>query len=394
MSLLNSPRRDSLVQWLLAGVREERDIAQIFMQLCTRLVDCGVELSRASLHIRVYHPQWLGTRIIWARGQSRPDVQIVGYEVVATATFLQSPYRVVFSTGSEIRQKLQIHGPHAFPLYEELREQGHSEYTGWPIDHTQGKRHLITFSTDRPNGFDDSDIIFLREILPVFSLVSEIRVKNQLARTLLETYVGPHASEQILDGATTRGSGVSINAAIMICDLRGFTKLSDRRPRDEVISILNQYFDAVAGPVDRHGGEILKFIGDGLLAIFPLEQPRACENLLQAVYDAQEAIAMAQRTGLADELRYGTGVHVGEVMYGNIGSQKRLDFTVIGPAVNLASRLENLTKELQRPVLISSEFVKLANCSERTERMGLHNLRGFEEPVEVHALRLPAHTFA
>ncbi|MCV9966719.1 adenylate/guanylate cyclase domain-containing protein [Pararhizobium sp. BT-229] len=392
MSVLDDRDHEAIARWLLAGVHEESDLAEIFTQLCNRLVDFGVDLSRASLHILLHHPQWLGTRILWARGRSTPDVQTVGYEVQATDVFLKSPFRVVLSTGVAIRQKLQIHGPHPFPLYEELRQEGHVEYTAWPIDHTQGKRHLATFSTDRPSGFDDGEIAFLREILPLFSLVSEIRVKNQLARTLLETYVGPHASEQILDGATTRGSGVSINAAIMICDLRGFTKLSDRRPRDEVIFILNQYFDTVAGPIERHGGEILKFIGDGLLAVFPLEEPRACENLLQAVFEAHEAIAVDQGRALADELRYGTGIHVGEVMYGNIGSMKRLDFTVIGPAVNLASRLENLTKELQRPVLISSEFVRLAGCAHRTECMGWHHLRGFEEPMEVHALRLPPHT--
>ncbi|MDI7861600.1 adenylate/guanylate cyclase domain-containing protein [Rhizobiaceae bacterium n13] len=378
--------RDALLSWLMAGVREELGVEQIFLQLCNRLVACGIDLSRASLHFRVHHPQWLGTRIIWSRGQPALDVQTVAYEVEATDTFRKSPFQIVFTTGSEVRQDLRMCGPLRFALYEELRQEGHTDYTAWPIEHTQGKRHLVTFATDRASGFSDGEIALIREVLPLFSLVSEIRIKNQLARTLLQTYVGPHASEQILDGATTRGSGVSLNAAIMICDLRGFTRLSDRRSRDDVISILNQYFDAITGPIEKYGGEILKFIGDGLLAVFPLEQPEACENLLRAVSEAQDAIAASQ---LGHELRYGTGIHVGEVMYGNIGSQKRLDFTVIGPAVNLASRLENLTKELQRPVLISSEFVKRAGCADRTKCMGLHNLKGFEDAVEVHALCSP-----
>ena len=389
MHNLDSANRHSLVNWLISGVRDELQIEPIFLQLCDRLVSCGVSLSRASLHLRVHHPQWLGTRVVWVKDQPEADITTIGYDVEATDAFLRSPFRVVIGSGVEIRQPLQIYGPHQFPVFEELKEEGHTDYTAWPIDHTQGKRHLATFSTSEPGGFTEEEMALFREILPLFSLVSEIRLKNQLALTLLQTYVGPHAGEQILDGATTRGSGMSVNAAIMICDLRDFTKLSDRRPRDEVISILNQYFDVIADPIERHGGEILKFIGDGLLAIFPLEQPGACADLLQAVFEAQETIKGLQGTALGYEVRYGTGIHLGEVMYGNIGSKKRLDFTVIGPAVNIASRLEALTKELQRPVLISADFVRMAGCSDQTECLGSYNLRGFEQPVEVHALRLP-----
>ena len=165
-----------------------------------------------------------------------------------------------------------------------------------------------------------------------------------------------HASELILAGATRRGSGTTVRAAIMICDLRDFTRISDNWPRDDVIDLLNDYFDAMSEPIARHGGEILKFIGDGLLAIFPLSEPNACANLLQAVAEARQAmIALNEKNGETGRapLNYGIGVHVGDVMYGNIGSRSRLDFTVIGPAVNMASRLETLTKQLGKPVLLS-----------------------------------------
>ncbi len=204
----------------------------------------------------------------------------------------------------------------------------------------------------RPTGpevFDDANIAGLLRLLPVLALVSEIRVKNRLARTLLETYVGSHASELILAGATRRGSGTTVRAAIMICDLRDFTRISDNWPRDDVIDLLNGYFDAMSEPIARHGGEILKFIGDGLLAIFPLSEPQACANLLHAVSEARQAmVALNEKNGETGRapLNYGIGVHVGDVMYGNIGSSTRLDFTVIGPAVNMASRLETLTKQL------------------------------------------------
>lgn len=378
--------RNVLLGWLSTGVREEPSTAAIFLQLCNRLQDRGICLSRSTLHFRVHHPQWLGTRIIWCRDQTQVDEQTVAYDVEATDAFQRSPFHRVILSGKQVRQKIQIVGPHVFPIYEELRAQGHTDYSAWPLDHTQGRRHLVTFATDRPEGFNDDEIALICDILPVFSLVTEIRLKNQLARTLLQTYVGPHASEQILDGATTRGSGVTVSAAVMMCDLRNFTQLSVRRPRDEVIAILNDYFDVIAEPIERHGGEILKFIGDGLLSVFPLDRPDACGRLLSAVTEAHEEVA--RRAAIHQQIRFGTGVHVGEVMYGNIGSTSRLDFTVIGPAVNLASRLESMTKPLQRPVLISGDFVRVAQCGSRTEYLGFQSIVGFDEAVEVHALSL------
>jgi adenylate cyclase len=174
----------------------------------------------------------------------------------------------------------------------------------------------------------------------------------------------------------------------MICDLRDFTKISDNWPRDDVIELLNGYFDAMSEPVVRHGGEILKFIGDGMLAIFPLSQPQACANLLRAVAEARQAMTALNEqnsdTGRAP-LNYGIGVHVGDVMYGNIGSRSRLDFTVIGPAVNMASRLEALTKQLGKNVLLSRQFTDIVEGDFDLERVGEYPVRGFNDPIELFA---------
>jgi len=375
-----------VTEWLAQGLRDEASSERIFVQLCERLTKAGIVLSRSTLHFRVHHPQWLGTRLIWHRGYDHANVENVAYDVEATDVFLRSPFHYVIVTGKEVRQKIQIHGPHKFPVYDELRDQGHTDYAAWPLDHTQGRRHLVTFATDRPEGFSDADIALIQNTLPLFSLVTEIRLKNQLARTLLQTYVGPHASQQILDGATTRGSGTTVSAAIMICDLRNFTLLSGSQDRDRVIDILNEYFDLMADPIERHGGEILKFMGDGLLAVFPLSRPDACQRLIAALTSAYEA--SARRTFSKFPVQFGTGVHVGEVMYGNIGSQRRLDFTVIGPAVNLASRLETMTKQLKRPILISADFVASAGCAAQSDCLGLHSIKGFDEMIEVHALNI------
>ena len=165
-------------------------------------------------------------------------------------------------------------------------------------------------------------------------------------------------------------------------------RISDNWPRDDVIDLLNGYFDAMSEPVTRRSGEILKFIGDGMLAIFPLEQKGACANLLHAVSEARQAmIALnAKNAELGREpLNYGIGIHVGDVMYGNIGSQSRLGFTVIGPAVNMASRLETLTKQLGKPVLLSRAFADLVKGEFELEHAGEHKVRGFSDPIELFA---------
>jgi adenylate cyclase len=273
-----------------------------------------------------------------------------------------------------------------------MRAKGLTDYVAWPLYHTLGKRHIVTFATDRPGGFDDAHIAGLKRLLPVLALISEIRMKNRLARTLLETYVGTHAGELILAGATRRGSGTTVSAAIMICDLRDFTRISDNWPRDDVIDLLNDYFDAISEPVARHGGEILKFMGDGLLAIFPLSEPSACANLLHAVTEARLAMAALNEknngSGRAP-LNFGIGLHVGDVMYGNIGSRTRLDFTVIGPAVNMASRLETLTKQLGKPVLLSRAFADFVERDFDLEHVGEHSVRGFSDPIELFAYNGP-----
>lgn len=402
---MNAPRNDELihsgsdavVDWLTNGTRGERFIDNIFAEMCNRLQEAGIPVKRSTLHTLIQHPQWLGARLMWSDGMREAEIARVDYDVRERSEYIGSSANEILSGATEVRENLErdpaLGRKHA--LYDEMRAKGLTDYVAWPLYHTLGKQHLVTFATDRPGGFDDAHIAALKKVLPVLALVSEIRVKNRLARTLLETYVGAHAGELILAGATRRGTGTTVRAAIMICDLRDFTKISDNWPRDDVIDLLNDYFDAMSDPIARHGGEILKFIGDGLLAIFPLDRPDACANLLRAVAEARQAMtALNQRnsgTGRAP-LNYGIGVHVGDVMYGNIGSTTRLDFTVIGPAVNMASRLEALTKQIGKPVLLSRDFAELVMPEFELERIGQHAVRGFSEPIELFAFQPGAGT--
>ncbi|OKO78707.1 adenylate/guanylate cyclase domain-containing protein [Bradyrhizobium sp. NAS96.2] len=384
-----TPQSDGdVVGWLTNETRDQRFIDNIFAELCIRLQRTGIPLKRATMNLLIQHPQWLGARIIWADGRREAEITRVDYEVRERSEYIGSPVYEIHEGATEVRERLERASDRKHALYDEMRAQGLTDYVAWPLLHTLGKRHVVTFATDRAGGFDNAHIASLMKVLPVLALVSEIRMKNRLARTLLETYVGTHAGEMILAGATRRGSGTTVHAAIMICDLRDFTRISDSWPRDDVIDLLNDYFDAMSEPIARHGGEILKFIGDGLLAIFPLSEPKACANLLHAVSEAREAMAaLSERNSMMGRapMNYGIGVHVGDVMYGNIGSRSRLDFTVIGPAVNMASRLEALTKQLKKNVLLSRAFADLVEHDFALEHVGEHQVRGFSEPIELFA---------
>ncbi len=276
----------------------------------------------------------------------------------------------IFTGANEVRQRLEGLKDTDYPLYRELRDERLTDYIAWPLDHTLGKRHVVTFSSDAPGGFTDDHVSFLRDLMPALTLVSEIRIKNILARDIAANLCRPACKRANSAGATTRGSGTTVGAAILICDLRDFTTISDMWPRDDVIELLNSYFDAMSEPIERHGGEILNSWAMGFWPSFrsATRMPAAtfCCRSRKRVLAMDELNTFNAERGQV-ELRYGVGVHVGDVMYGNIGSRKRLDFTVIGPAVNVASRLETLTKEVGRPVLISKAFVDQAQCGAELE---------------------------
>jgi adenylate cyclase len=384
------PPYSEIMLWLAQSTRDERFMENIFAALCNRLQAAGSPIKRASLNLQIQHPQWLGARMTWCDGMQVADLARFDHDVLTRSEYIGSPAQEIREGADVVRENLERDPAQGrkHAIFDELRGMGLTDYVAWPIHHTLGKRHFVTFATDRPGGFTEEQLAGLFGLLPVLALVSEIRVKNRLARTLLDTYVGSHAGELILAGATRRGSGMTVPAAIMICDLRDFTRISDNWPRDDVIDLLNSYFDAVSEPISRRGGEILKFMGDGLLAIFPLSQPQACANLLHAVAEARQAMKAfneSNREQDREPLNYGVGIHIGDVMYGNIGSRARLDFTVIGPAVNLASRLEALTKQLGKPVVMSRAFAEQVEGEFKLESLGKHAVRGFSDPVELFA---------
>jgi adenylate cyclase len=230
-------------------------------------------------------------------------------------------------------------------------------------------------------------------LLPLIAMVFEIHSARRITEAVLDTYVGTLASRRILRGEIRRGQGERIDAVIWFADLRGFTALSDLRPTDDVIAALNQFFDALAGPIERHGGQILKFLGDGLLAIFPVGdiafRMLACRAALDAALEAHAAVArinVGRAAAGAPPLRFNTALHVGVVVYGNIGSATRLDFTCIGPAVNLTERIEGLAATLGVPVVMSEAFAGSIGEGRTVISLGHHAVKGLMAPPEVFTL--------
>ena len=386
-------RRQAALDWLVNESRDLRFADDLLAELGRRLIDDGLPLARATLHVRSLHPQFMGATMLWRPELERTELIFVTREMVASSGYTNSPIRALYEGAEGIRWRLDIPLPadaEDYGIYADLRDQGITDYMALPMVFTDGKRHACTWSTRQPGGFATADLMRINDLLPVLTMALEIRVNRRIARTLLETYVGRFAGDRILNGEITRGSGTTLRAAIWTCDMRGFTEISERWPRDEVIDHLNEYFDTMAVPVEKQGGEILKFIGDAMLAVFPLDRPDACGRALQAAIEARaamNALNLRRRDAGLSLTGYGIALHVGDVMYGNIGAASRLDFTVIGPAVNIAARLEALTKELRRHVLVSGTLAAACGCDPgRLVRLGSFRLRGVGGEVEAWGL--------
>lgn len=386
-------RLSAALDWLVREATGLPFVETLYAQFCERLRAEGLPIDRATLHLRTLHPQFWGARMLWRPGMMEADVATVPPSMVEDPRFLNSPIKALYDGADGIRQRLDlpdaVHG-HDYGIYDELRAEGITDYVALPMQFTDGKRHAATWATTQPGGFTTEDLVEINDVLPVLAMAVEIRANRRMTKNLLNTYVGRHAGERILSGDIRRGSGATVRAAIWNCDLRGFTRISEQWPRDDVILWLNEYFDVMADPVERHGGEILKFVGDGMLAIFRLESAEACHRALFAAVEARRGMRELNRRRVergSFELGFGVALHVGDVMYGNIGTATRLDFTVIGPAVNVAARLQTLAKELRRQVVLSAPFAMMCGCgAEFLRSLGRYPVRGLEEPLELFGL--------
>ena len=382
-----------IVAWLLEERLNIGQSASLVSCLCERLHELGVPVERATIHMPQLHPQIAARSLLWTRGVGEAVESGHLHADATSEIYLQSPVRHIYEGGLKVRCRIaDPHCPADYPILDDLRGDGYTDYLMLPMSFSTERVNAISFATKDASGFSDLDVATLEAAIPAFGAVMELNHLRRTARTLLDTYVGRHSGEQIFNGAIQRGDGEEIHSVVWYCDLRGFTALSQSQDLNNVIALLNDYFDCVAKPVEDHGGEILKFIGDAMLAIFPCEatEQATCEAADTAIAAAEDALAGIDEINRAreaegrDMIRVGIAIAVGKVMYGNIGATNRLDFTVIGPAVNLVSRLEPLSTDLERPIVVSEG---LARASRRALRpIGRFALKGIADEQAAYTL--------
>jgi adenylate cyclase len=338
----------------------------------------GVPLSHATLYAATLHPQIGGFGWRWWRERTTGEVGAAQADEP-----LHSALGGPIEHGAVRRHRQDGTG---WPLPEELRAAGCTEYLTVPLNHIGRRYPAVGWATDRASGFADTELALLAEVRPALAAVVEAIMTLRTARGLFVTYHGRQVSDRVIDGQVRRGQVEPLRAVIMVTDLRGFTSLADRLPAEALIGLLDDYFQVVASAVQMHGGTVLKFIGDGVLAVFSTDGEPDQAAARAAVAAARRIVAaLAAHKIDGQPIRAGIALHVGTVLYGNVGSSDRLDFTVIGPAVNLAFRLEALTKQLGHPVLASHAFAEAA--AEPLASLGPHPIRGFRGLEEV--FRLP-----
>ncbi len=387
---MNATDLQKLTDWLVDGARSAPNPPQMMAETCERLVAAGLPLWRVGVFVRTLHPEIIGRNFIWRPG-AEVTVGTATYDMLDSPEYQNSPLAIVFNEGREVRSLIDGPDSKRFPFFDDLRAEGVTDYIALPLQQIDRSVHASSWTTRQPGGFTDEQLSALRSLIPALSRVIEITRMRRTATNLLDLYVGNRAGERIMGGQIRRGHADTMHAAIWLSDLRGFTALSDRLPAETVVDILNLYFDCQVSAIKTHGGEVLKFMGDGLLAVFPIDEyvgdiNQVCSDVLEAARESRAKVeAMHYAVGEAIErFRFGVALHVGKILYGNIGGGNRLDFTCIGPAVNLAARLEKIAGRLHRTVLASAAFAH-ASAGGWTD-LGEFPIAGFSKAERVYGL--------
>ena len=389
---MNATDLQKLTDWLIDGARSASSPPRMMAEACERLVRAGLPLWRVGVFVRTLHPDIFGRSFVWRHG-AEVVMGSANFDVLDSDEFRSSPLSVLYSTGKEVRRRLSDSAAiDNSPFLAEMREEGVSDYLAFPLRFTDGSIHSASWTTKRPGGFTEDHIEGLRKVVPPLARVIEIISWRRTASNLLDTYVGNRAGERILGGQIRRGHTDTMHAAIWLSDLRGFTALSDRLPADTVVDILNRYFDCQVSSIRRHGGEVLKFMGDGLLAVFPIDEyvgdiQQVCSSVLEAARESRARVEELQYPigEAVERFRFGVALHVGRILYGNIGGGNRLDFTCIGPAINLAARLEKFAGRLNRTIVASERFAGI--CAGGWTDLGEFPIAGFSKAERVYGLQ-------
>jgi adenylate cyclase len=380
---------DPLARWFVTEAYKISDTSQLVAAAGEQLVKAGIPLYRLAYFQLTLHPEFDGTAYFWRRGQP-VQAQSAPAGLRDRPEFRDNPMAVVYDQRRTLRVRLEDVEPEA-PVLRQFKAEGATDYVALPLLFGNGHVDGLSVISDKPGGFSTADLDRMFQLQFAFTRIVETHSLRDNAANLLDAYVGRAAGRRILDGEVRRGGGQTMDAVIWYCDLRGFTRASDSLPRDTVIALLNDYFDAMGKIVTDAGGEILKFMGDGMLAMFavpgPAERAATAARAARAASSVADAITVLNRIrASADEplVRFGLALHIGEVMFGNIGASNRLDFTVIGPAVNYAARLEKLCSQIGKPILFSAEIAALLDKGAAVPA-GYHTLKDIDEPQAVFA---------
>jgi adenylate cyclase len=379
---------DSIVDWLLTEAPALPSCRHVLQGLIDRLNAEGLQLHRAVLGVGVLHPELMAKTHTWERSGRYVTETEIHHGIETTDQYLDSPFRPLNEGEPFVRHRLT--GPDAripYPVLEEQRDAGSTDYIAIGLPRSDGNAYRSSWTTDRIGGFTDSEIDRLLSLRPVIGVVAELQSRAEMTKSVLNLYLGREAGRRVYAGNIKRGDGQTIHSVLWMCDLRGFTSLSDRIPLNDLIAVLNDYFEAVTGPIHASGGEVLKFIGDAVLGIFRIENEAEIAEISERALSAAE-LAVANMHSLnrrrrreeKDPLNFSIALHVGDAMYGNVGAHDRLDFTVIGPAVNLCARLESLAGSLGEKIICSSEFAAISNAEMKS--VGTHDLKNVEAAVE------------
>src|SRR4029077_18285511 len=371
---------DAIAEWLVGPARRLPTGAAAFDEFSWRMLATGLPLLRVTMHGGTLHPLYLGAALIWWRTTGQTELRMITHEV--RESFAYNPISRVREDGETLRRRLDT-APDTFdfPVLQELMAAGATDYLALPVASAFGGNYAVTFVSDRVGGFTDDEVADMSRVAQRLPVVMDMHSLRAIADNLLTAYLGPMTGPRVLAGHIRRGQGDTITAVLWSSDLRAFTARSDRLPGQRMIEILDVLFDAQARSIAAHGGEILKFIGDGLLAIFPITDAGlagiATRKALEAANETLIALGQLNDAPLLEgepPLKIVIALHVGQVLYGNIGAADRLDFTVIGPAVNLVSRLETVGKALDIPIIVSDDFASA--YGRPLVSLGRHQLRG------------------
>ncbi|MEL6751971.1 MAG: adenylate/guanylate cyclase domain-containing protein [Pseudomonadota bacterium] len=396
--------RETLVseigEWLVDQALSEPDIVTMFDQVCHKLYAIGVPVRRARLTWPTLHPLFTAETIMWHRGQETEFEQFRHQEQASDA-WNASPMKYMLETGNDVLRR-NLDGPNRivdFPVLSDLIELGMTDYLliatsferNQDTEDMRGRGLFVSWASDREGGFSDDDLLALKRIQRRFAAACKSVVQTRIARNITETYLGRQAGGQVLEGAIRLGDGHETKALVWYSDMRNSTSLADTMEPRAFLDMLNEYFDATAGAAIAHGGEVLDFIGDAVLAIFPFEGPEGRKTAVRAATRAvRDALSAAEKTNAARKERgliafdFGVAMNIGKVMFGNIGVASRLSFSVIGPTVNEVERIEKLTKALQCPVLVSADVASAE--PDLWHSHGFHQLIGVSQECELFGL--------